>query len=40
MIWNIFCYIFGIVAIVGPICLVFWYSKAAKQRLSDMSKNK
>ena len=38
MIWSVFCYIFGVIAIIGPICCIFWYASAAKKRIADMGK--
>jgi len=38
--WDICCYIFGAIAIVGPFCIVFWYVRAAKQRFKDMEQKK
>jgi len=40
MIWNVFCYIFGAISIIGPICLIFWYGSAAKKRLQDFNSRK
>jgi hypothetical protein len=35
MIWDVMCYIMGAVSIIGPICLIFWYTSAAKKRLKE-----
>jgi len=34
--WDIGCYIFGAISIVGPICLIFWYFAAAKEQLNKL----
>ncbi len=34
--WNAMCWIMGIISIVGPICLIFWYVKGAKAQLARL----
>jgi hypothetical protein len=34
--WNVINYIFGAICIIGPICLIFWYGAAAKERIKEM----
>lgn len=34
--WDIACYIFGAICIIGPICIVFWYFSAAKEQLRKL----
>ncbi len=36
--WNVTCYIMGVISIVGPICLIFWYVKGAKEQLANLKK--
>mgnify|MGYP000968916261 CR=1 FL=1 len=38
--WDVACYIFGTIALVGPLFIVVWYFRAAKQRIQDMNKEK
>lgn len=35
--WDIWCNIFGIIAIVGPLLLVGWYFKEAKARFKRLN---
>lgn len=35
--WGVFCYIFGAIAIVGPLILIYWYWKAASQKLREFN---
>ena len=35
--WGIATYIFGGIAIVGPLCIVAWYWKAAKKKFREFS---
>lgn len=37
MVWGVFTYIFGAIAVVGPLCLVYWYWKAARQRFRELN---
>ena len=34
--WDIFNWIFGLICIIGPICLIFWYFSAAKKQLKNL----
>ena len=36
--WDISCYVFGAISVVGPICLIFWYGAEAKRRIADLNK--
>lgn len=36
MVWDVMNWIMGIICIVGPICLIFWYFGAAKQQLKNL----
>jgi hypothetical protein len=38
MVWNTMCWIMGIISIVGPICLIFWYLQGAKAQLARLNK--
>ncbi|HQC82062.1 MAG TPA: hypothetical protein PLD22_01905 [Bacillota bacterium] len=41
-VWDIGCNIFGFIAMIGPLLLVGWYFKAAKEKfrkLNEQSKN-
>lgn len=37
MVWGVFTYIFGAICIIGPLCLVYWYWKAAKHKFREFS---
>ncbi|NLG64755.1 MAG: hypothetical protein GX537_04040 [Actinobacteria bacterium] len=34
--WTVFCWIFGVVAIVGPLALIGWYYEAAREQVKRM----
>lgn len=36
--WDFWCMISGVIAIVGPILLVFWYVKAVKTKIAKLLK--
>ena len=36
--WNVMSWVMGIISIVGPICLVFWYLQGAKAQLARLHK--
>ena len=38
--WTVGCWIAGIIAIVGPLCLIFWYVGAVKARLKEFHEKK
>ena len=33
--WDIFCYIAGAAAIVGPLVIIYFYFKTVKRRLKE-----
>lgn len=35
--WGVFTYIFGGIAIVGPLVIAFWYAKAARHKLREFA---
>lgn len=35
--WGIATYIFGGIAILGPLCLAVWYAKAARQKFREFA---
>lgn len=35
--WDFWCDVAGIIAIVGPILLIFWYAKAVKVKLKKLN---
>jgi hypothetical protein len=35
--WGIATYIFGGIAIVGPICIAAWYAKAARKKFREFA---
>jgi hypothetical protein len=35
--WGIFTYIFGVIAVVGPFLLMYWYWKAASHKFREFS---
>ena len=35
--WDIACNIFGFIAIIGPLLLVGWYFKAAKEKFQKLN---
>jgi hypothetical protein len=35
--WGVATYVFGGIAILGPILLVFWYAKAARQKFREFA---
>jgi hypothetical protein len=37
--WDIACNIFGFIAIIGPLLLVSWYFKAAKEKFRKLHEN-
>ncbi len=37
MAWGVFTYIFGGIAILGPLLLVWWYWKAARIKFREFS---
>lgn len=37
MVWGVFTYIFGGIAIIGPLCLCYWYWKAARKKFREFS---
>jgi hypothetical protein len=38
--WTVFCWIFGIVCIAGPIGCIFWYARAVRIRLKEFNEGK
>jgi hypothetical protein len=38
--WDIGCYVFGAISIIGPILLVFWYIKGAKAQIERLNQGK
>lgn len=36
MVWGVLCYIFGAIAIIGPILCAFWYFGAARRKLKAL----
>ncbi|MBN1630391.1 MAG: hypothetical protein JW990_11550 [Thermoleophilia bacterium] len=39
MAWGVFCYIFGAIAVIGPLCLVWWYWKAAREKFRELGQD-
>jgi len=37
--WDTFCNIFSLIAIIGPLLLVGWYFKAAKEKVRKLHEN-
>ena len=37
--WDVGCNIFGLIAIIGPLLLVGWYFKAAKEKVRKLHEN-
>jgi hypothetical protein len=37
--WDIACYTFGVICIVGPFTLLFWFWKTASSRFRDLGKD-
>ncbi len=35
-VWDIGCNVFGFIAIIGPLMLVGWYFKAAKEKFRKL----
>ncbi len=33
--WGIFTYIFGVIAIVGPLVVAYWYGRAARRKFRE-----
>jgi len=40
MVWDLLNWVFGIMCIAGPLCLVGWYYGAAKKQFRDLGKPK
>lgn len=38
--WDIGCYVFGAISIVGPILLIVWYLGAAKEQVRKLNEKK
>ena len=36
--WDIAVYVFGVICIVGPFLLLFWYWETAHKRFRDLGK--
>jgi len=36
MIWDIGCYIAGVICVVGPLLLIVWYFDAAKKQVKRL----
>lgn len=36
--WDLSCYIFGAISIIGPICLIVWYVTEAKRKIAELNK--
>lgn len=36
--WGVFTYIFGAIAIIGPLCVAYWYWKAARRKFRDFKR--
>ncbi len=37
MVWGVLCYFFGGIAVVGPLCLIYWYWRAASKKFREFS---
>ncbi len=35
--WGIFTYIFGVIAIVGPLVVAYWYARAARRKFREFA---
>mgnify|MGYP001082347237 FL=1 len=35
--WDVSCNIFALISIIGPLCLVGWYFKDAKERFQKLN---
>ena len=38
--WDISCYIFGAIAIVGPLFIIVWYFQEAHKRVKELNRDK
>ncbi len=38
--WDIANYIFGAICIIGPIGLIVWYIKGAREQLRELNKDR
>jgi hypothetical protein len=39
MVWDVGCLIAGIICIIGPIGLIFWYFGAAREQVRRLNEN-